>query len=111
MSAVCAGKSKFAREVNRAGGMSLCKQSPTLMPEAEDVVFWLLQQHGSVGLCVCATVCLPHQRRAMCEELPVICVGCGEVGFEGTVAGNLRADSCLPMESYTCEDCSCSLMG
>lgn len=47
----------------------------------------------------------------MCEELPVICVGCGEVGFEGTVAGNLRADSCLPMESYTCEDYSCSLMG
>lgn len=76
-----------------------------------DCRFLFLQQHESVGLCVCARVCLPSEKWAMCEELPVICGGCGEVGLEGTVAGNLRADSCLPMQSYTCEDYSCSLMG
>lgn len=60
---------------------------------------------------MCARVCLPNQKWAVCDELPVICGGRGgESGFEGTVAGNLRADSFLPMESYTCEDYSCSLM-
>lgn len=48
---------------------------------------WLLQQHESVGLCVRASVCLPNQKWAVCDELPVICGVCGEVGFEGTVAG------------------------
>lgn len=39
MSDVCTGKNKFPRVVDLVGGMSLCKQSPTLVLEAEDVVF------------------------------------------------------------------------
>lgn len=92
-------------------GCVLMQTETRINARSQGCRFWLLQQHESVGLCVCVLVCVCQTRNGQCDELPVICGGRSrEVGFEGTMAGNLRADSFLPMESYTCEDYSCSLM-